>query len=144
MFSQAIEGEVVDEAVVCHERDDAFTADAVGGPADRLHVRIRESVLVCGAGALRVSRGYASNKHLIFAILVVIVLVQLPSVVRRGADDDEDTNLRLALNALSILRRHEGQRRLPALGQLERVNEADTGERLIPAGQFKILVFDVL
>src|SRR5699024_946739 len=50
-LADASGGVAVDPAAVGDEADDAFVADAVGGPADGAHVGVVEAVLVDRVGA---------------------------------------------------------------------------------------------
>lgn len=47
--SHAVEGEVVDEAIVGDETDDSVAPiQAIGGPTEELHIDVRQGVLVGG------------------------------------------------------------------------------------------------
>ena len=54
-------------------------------------------------------------------VLVIIVLVLLPHVVRRVADDHRDLRFALAVHALRV--RFAEHRQLAGLGEIERVHE---------------------
>ena len=79
----------------------------------------------------------------IFAVLVVVVLVDLAHVVRRIADDDRDRRLLLPLDALGVLLGHEAELPLLLFRQIERVHEAQPLERLVLAGPLVVRVLDV-
>jgi len=102
MLAHAVEGELSDVAVVGDVREHSLLAEPIRSPAKGLDVRVAQTVDEGGAGGLRVRLRHARVHDRIFAVLVAVVLVDLPGVVRRVADDDEDRRPSLGLDALSV------------------------------------------
>ena len=148
MVAHAVEGNFIHEAVVVHEGDDAGVTDAVGGPADGLHVGIGELAQERGARVGAIGAGHAGVEFRVFAIFVVVVFVELSGVVGRVAEADEDGCLALALDALRICLTNPFKAHLHAparvfLGGLESIHQADALEGPILAGGLEVFVFDV-
>jgi len=78
--------------------------DAVAGPADGLDVHIAIRQFYGGLGVSGVGFGDPGVDHRIFAVLVIVVFIELLGVIGRVADDDEDGGLALALDAFQVWR----------------------------------------
>src|SRR5271166_1927834 len=129
MLPHAVEGDLIDKAVVADEANDAISPlKPVYSPSEEFYVHVRQGILVRRHRVFRVGCSYAVINYLVFTILVVVVLVQLADVVGRVPNDDRYRRFLLSLDAGSVRLGHEGERGLVSLSQFKRVNEA----RLLP------------
>ena len=89
---------------------DAITAlQAIRGPAEELHIGVRQRGLAAGLGILGVRFRHALVNDLVLPVLVIVVFVLLVHVVRRIANHNRNGSAALALDALGILLRHESK-----------------------------------
>ena len=124
--AHAVEGDLIDEAVVGNEANDAVPpVEPIHRPAEELHVHVGKGVLIRGLRVLGVGLAHPAVDDLVLAVLVVVVLVELPGVVRRVADNDRDRRFRLARRTRATFSSvMNAERALLPLRQLERVDEA--------------------
>ncbi len=104
MLPHPVERDLIDEAVVGDEAHDAVPpVQPIHRPAEELHVHVAQGVLVRGGRILGVGLAHAPVNYLVLAVLVVVVLVELPCVVGRVADHHGDRRLALPLDACDVL-----------------------------------------
>ena len=104
-----IEHLAIDKTAIGDQRDDALGPDFIGCPAEPLHVWIVKFTFQLRRGGGRVGGPHAIIHCFVGPVLVVIVLVCLPRIIRRIADNDEHRCLLLLLNAQRIFRGEEGE-----------------------------------
>ncbi len=115
--------------------------DAVCGPAHGFDVHIRQRVFVRRRRIARVGRLNLAINHLVSAVLVVIVFIDLPHIVGRIPQDHENRGRLLAFDALRVF--FGKQRKLPVFGQLKGIHETDARKSAILPGQGVIFLLDV-
>ncbi len=140
VLAHAVERKLVHKAVVRHEAHDPVAAlEPVCGPAEELHIHVRQRVLVRRLGTFGVGLPHPLVNPFVLPVLVVIVLALLPHVVRRVADNHRDGGFFLPLHAFGVGGGEHGA--LPR--HVERVHETQAGERLVLLHPLIVGVLDV-
>ena len=134
--ADAVGGVAVEPAAVGDEGDDAFVADAVGGPAEGPQVGVVEAVLVRSGGACGVGVADPGVEGGVGDVGVEVVGGGLSDRVGRVADDDVDGGGVLAGDAFVVLGEDHRIQAVAVLGDLEGVGEDDAFERAVLGGCF--------
>src|SRR5690242_2247368 len=136
VLAHSIEGNTVNESIVRHHADDAVVLPKpIRRPAKELHIDIAQRIAVSRVRVLRIGVTDPLINHVILAVLVVLVLVDLADVIGWVTDHYHDAGGLLALHALGVLLVHPylllGVAGVgPRVRQLQRIGEADAGERV--------------
>ena len=123
VLAKAVERQLIDEAVIGDKHEHAVLAvEPVNRPPKKAHVHVVELHFVSSLAIFGVRLADAAIDLRVFAVLVVVVFVDLAHVVGRIADDDRHRALELALHALAVLLAEHGQ--LLADIEVERIHKA--------------------
>ena len=103
MFAHAVKRLRIEETVVRDKRDDALLADAFRCPFYGFHVEIVERFFVRRSRVLRIRFLDEFVQRRILSVLILIMLIRLPDVIRRIADDNEHRGSLLLFDARRVL-----------------------------------------
>ena len=128
---------------VGYKSNNAFVTNPIAGPAKCFYIGIIQCIGKCRRRIMDIGFVNSPVEPRIFAVLVVVIFVELPGVVGRVADDDKDVGGLLALHPLAVFGAKEVKTGLWLLGQLKGIDQTDAVKGRIVAGQLVIAVFNV-
>jgi len=102
MLTHPIKRYPIEEAVVRDERDHSFVSNPVGRIPKGFYIWIAELCIECCGAIRNIGLRDSLIDNGILPILIIIILIHLPSIIRRIPNDDKDWRLLLPFDTLAV------------------------------------------